>query len=227
MNKIKQYLWVFEWIISAILIAVAIVTIINQELIYYIFGSIFIIFGLFRIFPLVKTTESTFIKWVILAELIIDIIIGVILFVMSNKTSFDSKLFGYLIGSVLYLRGFIHFFATSIKSEPSSIIGFVTNIVLLTLGTIIIFNGGFSLNTFKWIFTVVLIICVTLLIWRGCIDYRNYRGYLVGSSKLKMMKKELINQTETFPTSEELEITIVPEDGIVEENKDNVSSIEV
>ena len=85
MKIIKNYIWVFEWIVSAILIALAITLLVNQELIYYFLGSIFIIFGLCRCIPLIKTTESKLMKWFCLAEMIVDVAGGILLFVFSNK----------------------------------------------------------------------------------------------------------------------------------------------
>lgn len=221
MSKLKQYFWVGEWFASAILIAFAITTLVKEELIYYLFGSLFVIFGLFRVIPLIKTTESKLIKWFSFSEVLVDIVVGVLLFVFSTNKNFDSPIFGYLIGAVLYLRGFMHFFATSLKSEPSTLVGFFTGIILLTVGTIIVFNGGFTISTFKWFLTVALIICVILLIWRGCIDYRNYRGNLVGTSKTKKLKKAKELEAETNPTSDEIKINIVPE-----QEKDDRPSIE-
>lgn len=221
MSKLKQYFWVGEWFASAILIAFAITTLVKEELIYYLFGSLFVIFGLFRVIPLIKTTESKLIKWFSFSEVLVDIVVGVLLFVFSTNKNFDSPIFGYLIGAVLYLRGFMHFFATSLKSEPSTLVGFFTGIILLTVGTIIVFNGGFTISTFKWFLAVALIICVILLIWRGCIDYRNYRGNLVGTSKTKKLKKAKELEAETNPTSDEIKINIVPE-----QEKDDRPSIE-
>lgn len=222
MGKLKQYIWVWEWFASAILIAFAITTLVKEELIYYMFGSVFIIFGLFRVVPLIKTTESKLMKWLSFVEMIVDVVVGSLLFVFSNNQQFDSPLFGYLVGAVLYLRGFMHFLATSLKSEPTTFIGFLTNVVLLTVGTIIVFNGGFSLNTFKYVFAVILVICVILLIWRGTVDYRNYRGNLVGTSKTKKMKKQIEEDVNTNPTSDEIKINIIPE-----ENKEERPSVEV
>lgn len=221
MSKLKQYFWVGEWFASAILIAFAITTLVKEELIYYLFGSLFVIFGLFRVIPLIKTTESKLIKWFSFSEVLVDIVVGVLLFVFSTNKNFDSPIFGYMIGAVLYLRGFMHFFATSLKSEPSTLVGFFTGIILLTVGTIIVFNGGFTISTFKWFLAVALIICVILLIWRGCIDYRNYRGNLVGTSKTKKLKKAKELEAETNPTSDEIKINIVPE-----QEKDDRPSIE-
>lgn len=221
MSKLKQYFWVGEWFASAILIAFAITSLVKEELIYYLFGSLFVIFGLFRVIPLIKTTESKLIKWFSFSEVLVDIVVGVLLFVFSTNKNFDSPIFGYMIGAVLYLRGFMHFFATSLKSEPSTLVGFFTGIILLTVGTIIVFNGGFTISTFKWFLAVALIICVILLIWRGCIDYRNYRGNLVGTSKTKKLKKAKELEAETNPTSDEIKINIVPE-----QEKDDRPSIE-
>lgn len=222
MGKLKQYIWVWEWFASAILIAFAITTLVKEELIYYMFGSVFVIFGLFRVIPLIKTTETKLMKWFSFTEMIVDVVVGVLLFVFSQNQDFDSPLFGYLVGAVLYLRGFMHFFATSIKSEPTTILGFFTNIILLTLGTIIIFNGGFSLTVFKYVFAVILLICIIVLIWRGTVDYRNYRGNLVGTSKTKKMKKGVEEEVNTNPTSDEIKINIVPE-----ENKEERPTVQL
>ena len=85
MGKLKQYIWVWEWFASAILIAFAITTLVKEELIYYMFGSVFVIFGLFRVIPLIKTTESKLMKWFNFIEMIVDVVVGVLLFVFSTS----------------------------------------------------------------------------------------------------------------------------------------------
>ena len=63
----------------------------------------------------------------------------------------------------------------------------------------------------------------SLLIRRGCVDYRNYRGNLVGTSKIKKMKNEIITEIETNPTSEQIQINGVPENEEIEVNKEDYS----
>ena len=62
MKKIKQYVWVFEWFAAAILLAFAITSVIKNEFLIYAFAAIFMVFAVFRVVPLVKTTSSKLIK---------------------------------------------------------------------------------------------------------------------------------------------------------------------
>ncbi len=213
MSKLKKYVWFFEFFASAILIAFAITSVIKQEFVVFAFGSVFVIFGLFRIVPLVKTTESKLIKYLTIAELVIDVVCGVILFAFSDKfVENDTKLFGYIVGGVMYLRGFMHFLSTSVKKEPTTFMAFIVNIAFITLASGIIFNGGFSVKYLAWFFLAMVCLCVIIFVLRGMKDYRSYRGNLVGESKTKNVK--VVEQKEeevTNPTSDEIKINIVPE----------------
>lgn len=221
MKKIKQYVWVFEWFAAAILLAFAITSVIKNEFLIYAFAAIFMVFAVFRVVPLVKTTSSKLIKWLTVAEMLIDVLVSLALFFFSEKIMETGNLFGYLVGGVIYLRGVMHFLATSIKCEPSTFIMFATNIALVSIGAIIIARGGFDANVLAWFFFTVMIICVAVLIWRGTIDYRNYRGNLVGESQTKKMKKvEEEKQDETNPTSDEIKINIIPEDSNIDKQRE-------
>ena len=213
MNKIKQYIWVFEWIAGAILLALAITFVIKDEFVIYAFGSMFVVFGLFRLVPLIKTTESKLMKWLNAAEIVVDVTVGILMFVLVDKIK-GSVWLGYLTGGILYLRGFMHFLGTSVKNEPTTMLGFLVSIAFLTIGSVIIARGGFSSKTLAWFFFVIILICVALLVWRGAIDYRNYRGNLVGTAKTKKLKKVKEKEVETNPTSDEIKINIIPEDNI-------------
>lgn len=218
MNKLKQYVWVWEWFAAAILVSFAITSVIRTEFLVFAFGCIFIIFGLFRVVPLIKTTESKLMKWLTFAEMMIEVFAGVALFVWSNKMNGTngeeaSPLFGYIVGAVLYIRGFMHFLGTSVKNEPTTFVGFLVNIALITVATIIISKGGFSPKALAWFFFAVIMICFGFLIWRGYVDYRNYRGNLVGESKTKKMKKSKEKEEEVSnPTSDEIKINIIPQE---------------
>ena len=186
---LKQYVWVWEWFAAAILISFAITAVIKNEFLVYAFGAIFVIFALFRIVPLIQTTDSKLIKWLNFLEMLIDVAAGVCLFAFSEKIKEAQNLFGYIVGGVLYLRGVMHFLATSIKSEPTTLTHFVINIALISVGAVIIARGGFSAKALAWFFFAVIVICVLALIWRGTVDYKNYRGNLVGEAKTKKLKK--------------------------------------
>ena len=72
-------------------------------------GGIFVLLGLVRVVPLLKTTENKVLRAVFLLEIVIDIGVGAALLVLMNNASFyESPWFGRLTGAVLYLRGIVH-----------------------------------------------------------------------------------------------------------------------
>lgn len=222
MKRLKQYVWVFEWFAAAILLAFAITSVIKNEFLVYAFAAIFLVFAVFRVVPLVKTTTSKLIKWLTVVEMIIDVVVSLALFFFSEKIMETGNLLGYLVGGVIYLRGIMHFLATSLKSEPTTLFGFVANILLVSVGAVIIARGGFDARVLAWFFFSVMILCVIVLIWRGAVDYRNYRGNLVGESQTKKLKKEKAKEkeAETNPTSDEIKINIIPEDSNIDKERE-------
>ena len=220
MKKLKQYVWVFEWFAAAILIAFAITAVIKNEFLIYAFAAIFIVFAVFRVIPLVKTTTSKLIKWLTVVEMVVDVGVAMVLIFLSDKIMETPNLFGYLVGGVIYLRGFMHFFATSLKGEPTTYIGFIVNILLVSVGAVVIGRGGFNPKALAWFFFVVMMISVAILIWRGAVDYRNYRGNLVGESATKKLKKVEQAGAETNPTSDEIKVTIIPEDSNIDKERE-------
>ena len=220
MKKLKQYVWVFEWFAAAILVAFAITAVIKNEFLIYAFASIFLVFAIFRVVPLVKTTSSKLIKWLSVGEMLVDVAVAMCLFIFSEEIQEKGNLFGYLVGGVLFLRGFMHFFATSLKGEPTTYLGFLVNIGLVSVGSAVIARGGFNITALAWFFFGVMVICVAVLIWRGVIDYRNYRGNLVGEHATKKIKKVEEKEAETNPTSDEIKVTIVPEDSNIDKDRE-------
>lgn len=217
---LKQYVWVWEWFAAAILISFAITAVIKNEFLVYAFGAIFIVFALFRVIPLIRTTESKLIRWLTFLEMLIDVAAGVCLFAFAEKLKDAQNLFGYIVGGILYLRGVMHFLATSIKSEPTTLTHFVINIALISVGAVIIARGGFNPQALAWFFFGVIVICVLVLIWRGIVDYKNYRGNLVGEAKTKKIKKVKEKEAEPLPTSDEIKINIIPQDSNIDKERE-------
>lgn len=205
----KKYTWVFEWISVALLMTLAIVSVINQVVVLYSFGILFILFGLLRVFPLVKTTNSKLIKWFMISEAIIDAGCGIFLLIsaINNKDFSSSKITSYIVSAVIYLRGFIYFLSTSIKNEASTIESFFTHLTLITLGTYIFAKGGFSQTTFAWLLFTMVLICSIYLTLHGYKSYKSYRGNLSGAHEIKKMIKK----------QEEKEAEVVYEDRKEEE----------
>ena len=75
----KKYLWLFEFIGAAIILGVGLVCKFVPAVLYFIVGIIFVFLGLFRIIPLVKTTEDKLLKWFYAGEMIIEVAAGVVL----------------------------------------------------------------------------------------------------------------------------------------------------
>lgn len=218
---LKKYVWVVEWITTALLIVLGIIAVVEKTILLYTFGILFIIFGLFRIIPLLKTTNSKLVKWLLLGETIIDILSGGTLLFLAIKNAETGNYIGYIIGGVLYLRGFIHFLSTSLKDEPSNLVNFFFHIIMLTIGTVAITKGGFDKKLLAWLFLIVIVICAIIIGIKGYRDYSNYRNNLSCENKLKKLnkedsksdkKKDIKTDGVEAPTSDEIKINIIPEE---------------
>mgnify|MGYP004531705249 CR=1 FL=1 len=227
--KLKKYMWVVEWVAVALLMCLAIFAVIKEELYLYMFSLLFIIFGLFRIIPLIKTTESKLVKIFISIETVVDLVVGILILL---ATIYDwnfvkgTSLLGILIGGVIYLRGFIYFLGTTVKDEPSDFMGFITNIALITIATVIICKGGFNTTILSWmLFVIIFIICVIFSI-KGYKGFKSYRGSIVGESKIKKIKsKEKKEPKEKkMPTSDEIKNDIIiDKENNITEKKDEIN----
>ena len=106
-NFFSKYVWVFEFTGAAILIVFGIIMKAFPISLLYIVGMIFIIMGLFRVVPLIKTTESKVAKWMFIVEIVLNVVAGGYLIFVGTKGEDNlGKIFGYIIGIVLYLRAF-------------------------------------------------------------------------------------------------------------------------
>lgn len=226
MKVIKRYSWLLEWISAALLIAMGIVVVIEHQIILYITGTLFVFMGLFRVIPLIKTTEDKLTKYLFAAEVIIEVICGAYLIYMGTEGKTVGKVYGYIVGAVFYLRGFTHFLATSLRNEPSNKISFFANMILLTLGVFLIAYGKINSKIMGWIIFGILMLCVIFLTVKGIKDYTNYRGEMLAEHKTKNLKKldvgSEIESIETNPTSEEINVDINNIDG--EESTDEVNA---
>lgn len=172
----KKYLWLFEFIGAALILALGVLVKINDEVLYLIVGLVFIILGLFRVIPLIKTTDDKLLRWIYLAEVVINVAVGATLMVLYFKQSTDQgKLFGYLIGGVLYLRALIYFFATTLRKETTDVTKFITHIILITLGSMIIVKGGFEQAKLALVILILSILTTVVLSFNGYSNYNNYR----------------------------------------------------
>ena len=222
-QAIKKYLWLFEMIGAALILSLSIILLIFNQIILFVIGVVFLFLSILRIRPLLRTTDESKLKLIYLIEVSIEAICGIVLIIITffeNDNVIKKFLvenFGYIVGSVLYLRGFTHFLTISINKENYPIIYFVINIVLITLGTIIIVKGDWTLTTFGWIVFSIGLLTTVFITYSGYNGYKNYRNLYVSKKALKNVSiesKEVID----LPTSNEI--------GIEEINIDNVNEID-
>ena len=205
-NKILKYLWIFEFIAAAFVIVMGILCAVKSEALYLIIGFIFVILGGLRLIPLIKTTDDKLLKVFYAIEIVADVAVGgLILYFGFNKpdSTFMNKSIGYFVGGILYLRGFVYFFATSVKHEKYDIIQFFLHIILITLGAVIIGRGGFKLSQLAWFLFAIAMVCALFICYSGYRGYRNYRNQYYSETKSKKIKAKKGDAKE-MPTSDEI-----------------------
>lgn len=210
----KKYLWLFEWLGAAVIIAMGVVIVVKTSIIYVIVGVALIILGLFRIIPLLKTTSDKMLAGIYLIEIIANIGIGIALVSIGMKQDASiGKTLGYLMGAVLYLRGLVYFFANIMRSEETDKTQFITSIIVFTLGTMVIsagiFGDGVDANILAWIVLVIAIISALFIIYSGYKNYKNYR-YEFAAEKVTKKKSVKVKKGVELPAEQKDEV-IIPE----------------
>lgn len=199
----KKYLWLFEFIGAAIIIAVGIVSKTVPDILVMIIGIIFLIMGLFRLIPLIKTTDNKKLKIIYFLEILIDIVAGIVLVYLSisEKSNDLNKLFGYIIGGILYIRALVYFVAIGFYNEKNDFVKFVIHIILITISSIIIGRGGFNVDTLGWIILIFSILCFATISFSGYSHYRKYRSEIAAK---RIMEKVEVAEKDKAITSEEI-----------------------
>lgn len=205
----ERYVCWFEWIGAAIIIIFGVVMKVNPITLFFIVGAIFIIMGIFRAIPLIRTTSDKLTKWLFAVEILLEVGTGAYLIYLSFKDENQlGKVFGYLIGGVLYLRALIYFISTVLRKEPTDTMMFFAHIVFITFGSLIIGNGGFDINTLSWFILILALISALFIAIKGYKDYRNYRGQLVINDVTKKLvvnvEEEKEAEKKEMPTDSEI-----------------------
>lgn len=203
----KRYLWLFEFIGAAIILGVGLVCKFVPAVLYFIVGIIFVFLGLFRIIPLVKTTEDKFLKWFYAGEMIVEVAAGAVLIVLAINKGDDidgnKAIFGYIIGGILYLHGFVYFLGTSLRKDVTTFLPFLANIILLTVGTWIVASGGFTSNTLGWVILAFAILSAGFIVFNGIKGYSSYRHDLAAK---RITENAKLEEAKDAPTSDQIEI---------------------
>lgn len=226
-KKLAKYAWLFEMIGCALLIGLGIIMKFIPSVLLVLVGLIFFVLGLFRIVPLLKTTDDKLLKILYATELFIDMGAGIALFIIGIKNKSDSidnlkQVFGYIIAGILYLRGLVYLFAISFRKETAKIWLFFVHIALITLATVIIARGGFTLTTLGWILLVLSILCAIFVGVDSIKKYSNFRNEEYARKKTQDIKTKE-EKKEDAPTADEIQIRI-DEDQNQDQNTDNLNA---
>jgi uncharacterized membrane protein HdeD (DUF308 family) len=223
----KKYLWVFEFLGAAVLLAVGIYATVVPEIFLYIVGIALIIFGLFRIIPLLKTTKDNILKIVYTVEILLGIVAGVLLIMEGSKgAEYNQDLMRYLVGSVFYLRGAIYFYSTVLRKESTDYIKFITHIILITLGVVIITLNFFTPQTLAWIVLVIAALSALFISFSGIKNYKNFRYEQVAKEEIKKVKITTKEKGKEAPsaTIKEEYVDPVPLKKDIEEPRDEINA---
>ena len=226
-KKLTKYAWLFEMIACALLIGLGIIMKFVPSVLLVLVGLVFFVLGLFRIVPLLKTTDDKLLKILYAVELFIDMGAGVALFIIGISDKVDSidnlkQVFGYIIAGILYLRGLVYLFAISFRKETAKIWLFFVHIALITLATVIIARGGFTLTTLGWILLVLSILSAIFVGVDAIKKYSNYRNEEYARKKTQDIKTKE-EKKEDAPTADEIQIRI-DEDKTNDQDRDNLNA---
>lgn len=217
----KKYLWLWEFIGAAIILGVGLLCKFVPSVLYFIVGLVFVFMGLFRIIPLVKTTEDKLLKWFYAGELVIEVIAGGVLIFLAIKKGDDidssKAIFGYIIGGILYLHGFIYFMGAALRKDTTTILPFLANVILFTVGTWIIARGGFTANALGWVILAFAILSAGAIVVSGIKNYSSYRHEIAAK---RITSKVKVEESKEAPTSDQIEIE---KDNDVQRNIDGES----
>ncbi|MFA7529577.1 MAG: hypothetical protein WCZ85_05025 [Bacilli bacterium] len=189
-NFFKKYLFVFEWIGAAILLAVGIVVVVTPDIFLYIAGIALIIFGLFRLYPLLKTTKDRLMMSIYLVEILLNVVVGILLVLEGGKDDASQSLLRYSVGGILWLRGVLYFFATVLRKESTDYAQFATHIGVITLGPIILFTDFFNQKNLAWILLIFAILSALVIAFDGYKNYKNYRYEWLAKEETRRVKKK-------------------------------------
>lgn len=178
------YLFIIYWITAAFVLAAGIWLLADRThlLVYIVLGIFFILVGLARLIPLIKTSKTTSMKIINVVLLLLDAGLGVWLILTASKeTTPDSlaKLFAYLMGLMLFANGVFTLFGSSLRHEPITLPSFILHVLYIALGSYFVGIGGIDVASISTTLAVVSFLITIYFIVIGMTAYRAYRVRLV------------------------------------------------
>lgn len=191
----KTYGWILKFIAAGLILALGIVFkfILKDDAKMFVLlltGVVLLLFGLFRVIPLIKTLNNKILRVLNIIEVAVNIIVGAVMLFFAFTEGGDlGNIYGYLLGGVFYLRGLVYFVSVVLVKEQTNPLHFWFHLAILTLGVAIFFNGDISTETIVWLIFAISIIVAGYLSFDGGGHYKRYR-YETNPVKVKTKTKK-------------------------------------
>ena len=181
-----------------------------EKVIVSISGAAIIILCLARFIYLVRTKDlEKKYKTAVCIELIIDFVAGVFLIIAgiyyqkNNDTTkgfvkFIRKNYRFFVGSVLYLRGIMHFYETGFLKHKTTIVNFVINIAFITLGTIC-FAHKYNVKDLSLAIAIFVLLSFLYLTQDGVRHYIRFKNG--GENNSKKEKNKSSDKEDSIPAA--------------------------
>lgn len=219
-KALNNYSWLVYFISAAFVLSMSIIFVAVPSSIYYAIGFSLLILGLCRLIPMIKTASGRLIKYIYLAEMIIQIAIGVYFIYLAYQEK-DTEYFRYFIGGIVYLRGLVHFINLASSKENDNVILFIIHIFLITSGTVIFVKKDFSSEYVSILLMFIGIMCSLIIVKKGYEKYKKYRYDILIKRETKDIKVEKIENSVPQVNNEIAENNISQESEINESVKEN------
>lgn len=199
-NTFKKYKWLYLIVTAAVLAVLAVLMFVIKEFrektALYFTCAIMIAFVVIRIIPLLKTSKNGYAMLINVLEMLLDLGAAIFMLVVAiryDNSEFLRKFYPFIIGGVVYLRGFIYLVEVTFLNTKVQKALFFGHIGLITLGSVIMaLYDKFDLATVGLILAVVIALCSLAGAIDGGISYNNFRKeYILPKKALKEMQKEL------------------------------------
>jgi hypothetical protein len=219
MKKVfKNYGWLLKFIAAALILALGIVMkfVFGAEADTFVLiftGFVFVILGLYRIIPLLKTLHNRLLKVINLIEIIFDVVIGAIMLFYGLTEKNPGSLYGYMLGSVLYVRAIVYLVSVVLVKETTDQFKFWFHLALFTLGVVVLVKGDIGTGTITWIIFGMSLVVAGYLSFDGGAHYKRYR---YETNPIKVKVKENNKKKE-----EVIVDPVITPDKIDEPKKDN------
>lgn len=190
-NPFTDLGFIFKIFAAAILLALGLWMIFDhstaEKVIVTTSGAAILILCVARLVYLMRAKNLTKkYKITVICEIVIDLVVGGFLivagvFYQKQEAKYEKFVkfvkgnYRWFVGSVIYLRGVVHFFETGFLKYKTNIFNYVVNIALITLGTFC-FAYKFDVSKLAWIITVAVLLSCAYLSLDGIKTYVRFKN---------------------------------------------------